>query len=583
MQRISKSIIRQRALIKKFQEAGSHHLQASEAKLTRLLQEMERSARRLETFAADFESISWKCIGAFVVFNHKESFRRCIRDYSRASKWLQPKPLRFKGIHPLTVVKAPNPSDIKWENMEVTRRQRFLRVALTVLVSACVIFVSFTITAAAHKTRQLYSNSLPADATCLEALPSTRNITSIGATLAHYDSKELEALGIGQCEDDELYIAVIGVDEEGNEAALPEPGVSACLDPCVEPTSTEDRSCAGDVSFTDADIATCYCRQLLIGALTEGGGAGNLKGTLDGACDDLIEEYIKGQRLLVIASIVVAVVNVLLQVLFRLLVPVERHASITAEAMSVSFKVALGIFVNTALVLFLADMTLGWSSIGIPQLSRLDSVTGTFFDQQWYTTTGAAIVTTMLANMVSPHIAPILHYWVITPLKRRCSNIAVTQQELNEQWIGPSFDLSTRVPFVLNTLGITIIFCPALPLVLPIALLFFVWTYFMDKWMILYFYRKPPQYDIKLIKRVTRLMPYMALIHCLFAIWTFAEGSIFQSSTVYDASYFGWVAALDSATGVIQRGSRTICFPFLCLAVVLLAGEAMQSKLPSRF
>ncbi|CAN0100106.1 unnamed protein product, partial [Sphacelaria rigidula] len=53
--------------------------------------------------AAKFEFISWKTSAAFVVFNYEASVTRCLTDYARYPLWLQPKPLRFRGIHALDV------------------------------------------------------------------------------------------------------------------------------------------------------------------------------------------------------------------------------------------------------------------------------------------------------------------------------------------------------------------------------------------------------------------------------------------------------------------------------------------------
>ena len=70
---------------------------------------------------------------AFVVFNNEESFVRCIDDYreSKSLSWFrqQRKELCFMGMEdqPLEVVRAPEPSDIIWENLEATKAQRRAR------------------------------------------------------------------------------------------------------------------------------------------------------------------------------------------------------------------------------------------------------------------------------------------------------------------------------------------------------------------------------------------------------------------------------------------------------------------------
>uniref|UniRef100_K3X976 CSC1/OSCA1-like cytosolic domain-containing protein n=1 Tax=Globisporangium ultimum (strain ATCC 200006 / CBS 805.95 / DAOM BR144) TaxID=431595 RepID=K3X976_GLOUD len=79
------------------------------------------------------QAFNWDaCECAFVVFNNLESRRRCLQDYRRSTFRLackfQPKLLRFRnGTYPLIVTPAPEPSNILWENLEVTDRGRFYR------------------------------------------------------------------------------------------------------------------------------------------------------------------------------------------------------------------------------------------------------------------------------------------------------------------------------------------------------------------------------------------------------------------------------------------------------------------------
>jgi hypothetical protein len=48
---------------------------------------------------------------------------------------------------------------------------------------------------------------------------------------------------------------------------------------------------------------------------------------------------------------------------------------------------------------------------------------------------------------------------------------------LPQLYEGPRFDISARLPFVLNTLAVTMVLSPALPLLLPLATAGFAITY----------------------------------------------------------------------------------------------------------
>lgn len=94
----------------------------------------------------------WLHPGAFVVFNNEESFLRCLDDYGSLSgkncctRRFTPQSLRFvakahadAGEEPaiIQVEQAPEPSNILFHNLEVSRCQRVARG----LMSACVLAV----------------------------------------------------------------------------------------------------------------------------------------------------------------------------------------------------------------------------------------------------------------------------------------------------------------------------------------------------------------------------------------------------------------------------------------------------------
>jgi hypothetical protein len=90
---------------------------------------------------------------AFVTFQHELSFRRCLQDYegsdswlSIAGWWLQPPVLRFRERHRLTVHRAPVPTAIVWENVELTWLHRLAR-------SSCVNAIVFVVRLPAGRGR----------------------------------------------------------------------------------------------------------------------------------------------------------------------------------------------------------------------------------------------------------------------------------------------------------------------------------------------------------------------------------------------------------------------------------------------
>jgi hypothetical protein len=61
-----------------------------------------------------------------------------------------------------------------------------------------------------------------------------------------------------------------------------------------------------------------------------------------------------------------------------------------------------------------------------------------------------------------------------------CAYTALSYASVQQAFEGPQFDLSVRLPFVLNTLAITMVLSPALPLLIPIATVAFAVTYYVS-------------------------------------------------------------------------------------------------------
>ena len=74
------------------------------------------------------------------------------------------------------------------------------------------------------------------------------------------------------------------------------------------------------------------------------------------------------------------------------------------------------------------------------------------------------------------------------------------QQEYEELYIGPEFSLDARLAQVISITWVTFMYSAALPIMFPMCVLNFIIIYWVDKWLLLRFYRTPKNYDDKIIK-----------------------------------------------------------------------------------
>ena len=128
-------------------------------------------------------------------------------------------------------------------------------------------------------------------------------------------------------------------------------------------------------------------------------------------------------------------------------------------------------------------------------------------DPAWYADIGATISFYMIINVISPHVAFIISY--ISRLIKRsydknCSKKRKTKKLTTHEYlklhIGPEFSIGTRYAQILSTIFIILFYSSGMPILYLCCFLFFTILYWIDKWMILRYYRTPPHMDLYMSK-----------------------------------------------------------------------------------
>jgi hypothetical protein len=142
-------------------------LQRIEEELVQLSQIHKRGQRR------DPEDV----INAYVTFNNQESFRRCYEDYANTRRtccsWKKsPLPLLFNGDHHLKVDRAPDPSDILWENLEATEIDIMKKRCMTRCTTGSLLLFCFAVVFTAFYYANEFSTLINNALICQIMLPS---------------------------------------------------------------------------------------------------------------------------------------------------------------------------------------------------------------------------------------------------------------------------------------------------------------------------------------------------------------------------------------------------------------------------
>ncbi len=102
------------------------------------------------------------------------------------------------------------------------------------------------------------------------------------------------------------------------------------------------------------------------------------------------------------------------------------------------------------------------------------------------------------------------------------------QYDLNKSQAGFDFDPEVRYPQILNTLFVSMWFGGGMPIVILLAAVAFLITYYLDKLLILKFYnkRKAEMLDGSIVRFATKLLPIAIIFHLTVTIYIYGSNDV---------------------------------------------------------
>ena len=233
-----------------------------------------------------------------------------------------------------------------------------------------------------------------------------------------------------------------------------------------------------------------------------------------------------------VGALLFAIGNLIIQYWITKFAEKEQHLTKSISQSNVFWKTFVVLFINNGVILQLSYFA----------ISRTTSA-------RWYSEFGVLLLTTMFINIVSPHFVALLQLISrCRSCKSTCQKLwyarPPTQEDADDMLLGPKFSIAVRLATVMNTLATTLLYSSALPILLPIAFVSFMFTFWLDKIMLLRIYQCPPTHShssrkskLQSMSLFAEIVPVLIVLHFIFAVVVYSDMHVFYSERVEDASY----------------------------------------------
>jgi hypothetical protein len=173
---------------------------------------------------------------------------------------------------------------------------------------------------------------------------------------------------------------------------------------------------------------------------------------------------------------------------------------------------------------------------------------------RWYLVIGVPIVTAIFFQIFTPHFGLIVNQiWtsIVRCWDRKCTcnmrkTRQITQEEYEDMYSGPEFILQLRFAQFLSMIFVTMTYSSGLPILYLVAFVSLFITYWIDKFLMLRYFRVANQFTEANSKAVVNILPWAAVFHFIFGYMLYSYPNILVSQIQEGASvgssqsrYFG--------------------------------------------
>jgi len=153
------------------------------------------------------------------------------------------------------------------------------------------------------------------------------------------------------------------------------------------------------------------------------------------------------------------------------------------------------------------------------------------FERGWYAVVGSALCLNMLLNAFTGGIVKIIKQLAVMIQRWPCfTGKCKHQAELLQLYENPPFDIAESYAKILVTCFCTLLYSPGLPILNFFAVIYFAFTFWVDKWILLQGSKRPPAFDVQMPKQATQLLLFAGPLHMFFSIAMYSHPCTFPTA-----------------------------------------------------
>lgn len=452
---------------------------------------------------------------AFVTFTKTSDRALVLEAYSDSCLWRvcclnKNRLLRTAaGTFAVRVRPAPAPSDVNFENQDVSAGSRLCRQLFTLVITLIILGVAATALYFTEDTkRELLRANPPRDCRVFTASEITNKTVAVQDQYWQFFNATSGSTGVLEC-----YCRKILTDNP--TAIFSETFEIPTLDlELVAPT---------DPAY--ADIQAAKERDEYYPGVP-------LTTTSRALCTAWFNSFLAVQSLIYGSAAITLAVNILVRGLISRLVSFERLGSKTDETASRAIKLFFLQFLNTGALVLILNAHVDTDFFVLRRGDHRD------FDADWYASVGVALTIVMIANIFIPHLTPLLSC-ADGAIRRwhdrrygcdRTITRAMTNEQLVTRMRGPEFLISERMAQIYTIVFVCLVYSTGLPILLAVCTLSMLLFWLVDFVLFVRVYRRPAPIDGSLAALFTSVLPFGAVIHLGLAMWMLTNEDIFPPS-----------------------------------------------------